>query len=145
MWFFHCFNFERNYDVFKSKNPCILLNKNIKSNKNKQELKMENPHTVLERLTLCFSWYKNRQLKKNCDEMELAKEKRGHFLYCLFCPKEIFFEFVSTLFVCKVYWIHFQNIHTFTYQKTLLHTLLLLVFKIAESLQCILKIIVFKS
>ena len=145
MWFFHCFNFERNYDVFKSKNPCILLNKNIKSNKNKQELKMENPHIVLERLTLCFSWYKNRQLKKNCDEMELAKEKRGHFLYCLFCPKEIFFEFVSTLFVCKVYWIHFQNIHTFTYLKTLLHTLLLLVFKIAESLQCILKIIVFKS
>ena len=143
MWFFHCFNFERNYDVFKSKNPCILLNKNIKSNKNKQELKMENPHTVLERLTLCFSWYKNRQLKKNCDEMELAKEKRGHFLYCLFCPKEIFFEFVSTLFVCKVYWIHFQNIHTFAYQKTLLHALLLLVFKIAESLQCILKIIFF--
>ena len=35
--------------------------------------------------------------------------------------------------------MHFQNIHTFTYQKTLLHTLLLLVFKIVESLQCILK------
>ena len=34
---------------------------------------------------------------------------------------------------------HFQNIHTFTYQTTLLHTLLLLVFKIVESLQCILK------
>ena len=97
MWFFYCFNFERNYDVFKSKNPCILLNKNIKSNKNKQELKMENPHIVLERLTLCFSWYKNRQLKKNCDEMELAKEKRGHFLYCLFWPKEICFKFVSIL------------------------------------------------
>ena len=29
--------------------------------------------------------------------MVLAKEKRGHFLYCLFCPKEIFFKFVSTL------------------------------------------------
>ena len=29
--------------------------------------------------------------------------------------------------------------HTFTYQKTLLHRLLLLVFKIVESLQCILK------
>ena len=29
--------------------------------------------------------------------------------------------------------------HTFTYHKTLLHTLLLLVFKIVEGLQCILK------
>ena len=44
-----------------------------------------------------------------------------------------------------MYWIHFikytlniLNIHTFTYQKTSLHTLLLLVFKIVESLQCIL-------
>ena len=35
---------------------------------------------------------------------------------------------------CIVYWIHFQNIHTFTYQKTLLHILFLLVFKIVESL-----------
>ena len=29
--------------------------------------------------------------------------------------------------------------HTFKYQKTLFHTILLLVFKIVESLQCILK------
>ena len=36
------------------------------------------------------------------------------------------------------YWINFQNIYTFTYQKSLLHTLLLLLFKIVESLQCIL-------
>ena len=31
-----------------------------------------------------------------------------------------------------VYGIHFHIIHAFTYQKTLLHTLLLLVFKIVE-------------
>ena len=59
--------------------------------------------------------------------MELAKEKRGHFLYHLFCPKEVFLT----------YWIHSQNIHTFTYQKTLLHTFLLLLLKIIESLQYI--------
>ena len=35
--------------------------------------------------------------------------------------------------------MHFQNIHTFTYQKALLYTLLLLVFKVVESLQCIFK------
>ena len=26
--------------------------------------------------------------KQNCDNMELAKEKRGHFLYRLFCLKD---------------------------------------------------------
>ena len=35
--------------------------------------------------------------------------------------------------------MHFQNTHTFTYRKTLLHTLLLLNSKIVESLQCILQ------
>ena len=33
---------------------------------------------------------------------------------------------------------HFQNIHTFTYQKTLLHTIFVLAFKIVESFQCVL-------
>ena len=37
-----------------------------------------------------------------------------------------------------MYWIHIQNIHIFTYQKTLLHTFLLLAFKTVESLQRIL-------
>ena len=36
------FNFERNYDVLKSKSLCILLNKNIDFNKNETESKMEN-------------------------------------------------------------------------------------------------------
>ena len=37
------------------------------------------------------------------------------------------------------YWVLFQNINSFAYQKTLLHALLLLVFKIVESLQWFLK------
>ena len=40
---FLLFYFERNYDVLKSKSPCILLNKNINFNKNEMESKMENP------------------------------------------------------------------------------------------------------
>ena len=40
---------------------------------------------------------------------------------------------------CIAYWINFLNIYSFTYQKTLLRTLLLLFLKIVESLQCILK------
>ena len=39
------------------------------------------PRTVLERRTSCFNSYKNRKLKKNCDMLELAKEKGGHFRY----------------------------------------------------------------
>ena len=39
-------NFERNYDVLKSRSPCILLNKNINLD-NKTESKMENPTKFL--------------------------------------------------------------------------------------------------
>ena len=40
---FLLFNFERSYDVLKSKRPCILLNKNINFNKNETGSKMQNP------------------------------------------------------------------------------------------------------
>ena len=40
MWIFYNFNFERNYGVLKSKNPCILWNKNINFNRNETESKM---------------------------------------------------------------------------------------------------------
>ena len=126
MWFFYCFNFERNYDVFKSKNPCILLNKNIKSNKNKQELKMENPHTVLERLTLCFSWYKNRQLKKTVMKWSPQKKREGIFYTVYFVQRKIFlnlcllslyvkcieytFRIYILLLIKKHYFIHFCSL-----------------------------------
>ena len=41
MWLLYYFSFERNYDVLKSKGPCILLDKNINFNKNETESKME--------------------------------------------------------------------------------------------------------
>ena len=40
---FHHFNFERSYNVLKSKSPCILLNKDINFNKNGTKSKVENP------------------------------------------------------------------------------------------------------
>ena len=43
MWLFYHFNFERNYDVLKSKSPSSLLKSSINFDKNKTELKMENP------------------------------------------------------------------------------------------------------
>ena len=43
MRLFYYVNFERNCDILKSRSPCILLNEYISFNKNKTELKMENP------------------------------------------------------------------------------------------------------
>ena len=48
-------------------------------------------------------------------------------------------NFFCVLSQCIVYWMNFQNIYTFTYHKTLLHKLLLFVFKIVENLQFVLK------
>ena len=74
----------------------------------------------------------------SCDELEFAKEQRGHFLYRLSCPKGIFliFIFMSMFSVLNT----LSEYIYFAYQKTLIHTLLLLIFKIVESLQCILTI-----
>ena len=96
-WLFYYF---RNYDILKSKSPCVLLNKNINFNKNKTEPKMEN-HTVLKRRTLCFSSYKNHKLKVKLWWLGPPERKKRHFLYYLFCLKEIFLTCV--LSQCIVY------------------------------------------
>ena len=77
MWLFYYFYFERNYDDLKSKSPCFLLNKIINFNKNETELKMENPITVLERWTMCFSSYKNCKLKIKLWWVEAHKRKKN--------------------------------------------------------------------
>ena len=65
------------------------------------------------------------------------KKKEGIFV-CFIMTEGNFFN-ICVLSQCIVYCIHFQNIHTFTYQKTLLYSLQLLALKIFKSLQCILK------
>ena len=75
--------------------------------------------------------------------MELAKERRGHFLYRLFCPKEFFqqlcfismYSVLNTLSEYKCFYIS-KNTISYTF---------FLVFKIFESLQCILKILLFQQ
>ena len=77
--------------------------------------------------------------------MELAKEKKKAFFCTVYFFRRNFFN-ICVSSQCIVYWIHFQNIHIFRYIyiyiyiKKLLQTLLLLVFKFAESLQCILNL-----
>ena len=170
VWLFYYFNFE-SFRVLESKSRCILTLIKMKRN-----WKCKIPNTELERRSFCFSSCKNWELKENYDELELAKEYRGHFLYRLFWEKEVFlitntntelerrsfcfssykncklkvklwwvgareriqreffvqfilrkgnFSNIYVLSQCIVYWIHFRNIHTFIYQKTLLHYFIL--------------------
>ena len=106
--------------------------------KTKQNRKWKISYGVLERWTLCFSLNKYHKLKVKQWRVGARGRKKRAFFVLFILSEGNFFE-ICALSQCIVYSIHFQNIHTFTYQKTLLHTLLLLVFKIVESLQRILK------
>ena len=68
----------------------------------------------------------------------LQKKNRAFFVPLSLSKGSFFNICVLSQFI--VYRIHFQNIHNFTYQKTF-YTLFCLVFKIVESLQCILKVV----
>ena len=121
MWLFYYFDFKRNYDDIKSKGSCILLNKNINFNKNETDnRKWKITHTVLGRRRLCFSLYKNRKLKVKLMIWSSRKKIEGIFCTAYFVWRKFFN--LCALSQGIVYWIHFQNIHTFTYQKTLLQT-----------------------
>ena len=77
-WFFYYFSFEVNYDVLKSKRPCILLDKNINFNK-KRNRKLKIPHSYKE-TNLVFKLIEESQIKNKtviCNKLELKKEKRG--------------------------------------------------------------------
>ena len=94
-WLFYYFNFQRSCDVLKLRSPYIKLNIKIKPKRNR---KWKILHRVLERQTLCFSSYRNCKLKVRLWWVR-AHEKRGYFLYRLFCPKGIFLRFVFYLHV----------------------------------------------
>ena len=63
VWLFYGFNFQRNYDVLKSKSPCILFNKNINFNKNETESKMENPTYSFRERNLVLQLIQESQIK----------------------------------------------------------------------------------
>ena len=93
-------------------------------------------HTVLERQTLCFSSYKNRKLKVKPWWVGAHEGKKKAFFVPFILSEGNSFK-ICVLSWCIVYWIYFQNIHTFSYQKKLHHTLLLFVSKIV----CIFKLL----
>ena len=128
-----------------SNSPCILLNKNINFNKNETESNMGNStHSFRETDLVCFSSCKNRKLKvKRWWVGARERKKRASFVPFIL-PEGDFFN-ICVLSQCIKYLIYFQNLHTFTYQKTLLYTLLVFVFKVVKSLQYIFKIAKFSG
>ena len=105
---------------------------------------MENPTHSFRETNLVLQLIQESQIKSKA-VMSWVSRKKKEIIFCIayFVQRE-FFK-ISFLSQCLVYWIHFQSIHTFTYQKILLHTLLLLASKIVESLQCILSKGFFKT
>ena len=86
---------------------------------------------------MCFSSHKNCELKVKLWWVGARERKECIFCNVYFVRREFFKIFV--LSQCIVYWTSFQKTPTYTYQKTLFLTLLLLVFKIVESLKCLFK------
>ena len=76
---FLLFNYERNYDILKSKSSCFLVNKNINSNKNEMESKMENPTHTFTEINLYFSSCKNRELKVKLECVGFRETKNVTF------------------------------------------------------------------
>ena len=127
MWLFYYFNFERLYEVLKSKSPCILLDKNTNFSKNETESEMESPINNFRETNLYFRSYNNRKLKVKLWWVGWSSQKRAFFVPFIFSEGNFFNICVWSQ--CIVYWIQLQNIHTFTYQKTLLLTLFCLFLK----------------
>ena len=55
------------------------------------ESKMKNPTHSFREMNLVLQLIQESQIKSKTDDLELAKEKRGHFLCRLLCPKRVFF------------------------------------------------------
>ena len=124
MRLFYYFNFERNYYVLKPMSSCSLQNKNMNFNKNETESKMENPSFRERNLVLC-RW-------------SSRKKKRGHFCTVYFVRKN-FFKHLCFISIYSV--LNTLSKYTYFYiSESNTSCTSLLVFKIVESLQCILSI-----
>ena len=116
---FSYFNFERNYDVSKSRSPCILLNKNINFNKNEAESKTENPkHSFREtNFVLQFIWasYIKSRIVMSWSS---RKKKTAFFVPFIFSEGNFFLTFVFYLSVYRTKYtfriyilLHLKNHH----------------------------------
>ena len=97
--------------------------------------------TFSERWNLCFSSYNNHELKARLWWVGACEGKKSSFFTMFILSEGNFLKVCILIPMCSVLnkLSEYIYIYTFTCKKTLLYTYLLLVFKIVESLQCILK------
>ena len=94
---------------------------------------MENPIHSFREPKLVLQLITESHIKsKTVMSWSLRKKEKGIFCAVYFVRRE-FFSKICVLSQCIVSWTHFQNIHTFTYQKTLIHTLSLLVLQLPKT------------
>ena len=91
VWLFYNFNFERNYDVFKSKNPCFLLKKNINFYKNETKSTMEDPTHTFRETNLVFQLIKESRAKVNLWWVGARERKKITFFITLILSDWNFF------------------------------------------------------
>ena len=81
---FLLFNFERNYDVLKSKSPYFMLNKNVNFNKNKTEYKLEDLTYAFRDTNVVLQLILELRIKNKIDGNDVTS------LQHVFCILEIF-------------------------------------------------------
>ena len=129
MWLSYYFNF----DVSKSKSPCILLNNNF--NKNETESKMKNATQRFRATNLVLQLIQESQVKRKT-VMTWSSRKKEEDIFLPFILSEESFRNICVL--CFMYSVLY-SVHTFriyilfTYQKTL-HALFCLFLKSSKAL-----------
>ena len=106
MWCFYYFHFEMNYDILKSKNTCILFNKNITFNKigiKNGKSHFQNIHTFTYQKTLlihlfaCF-W--------NCRTRLILNVRNFYYTVNFYCLLEVLLR--RGTWICRstiIFWI----------------------------------------
>ena len=82
-------DFERNYDVLKSKSPSFLFNKNININENKTGLKMKHPTQINLKLQAVYEW---RIKSKTVRSWSWQKKKEWIFCKVFFIWRKCFYH-----------------------------------------------------
>ena len=133
VWLFYRFNFERTYDVLKSRSPYILLKKKI-FNKNETESRMENLTHIFRETNFLLQLIKESQIKSKTVISWKSRKKK----VCLFCTV-YFVQKKCFKHLCFISFVFYFGMYTFTYQKTLPHTIFCLFLKLSKPLHASLK------
>ena len=97
----------------------------------KRNLKRKIPYIVFERWIVYFRSYKNHKLNVKLWWVWACKRENRAVFVLFFC---LTFTVYYVLSQCIVYWIHFENIHTFMYQKVLLLIIFYLFSKLLKAI-----------